>query len=190
MLESIVSEISSKIEDLLKSQKRVLIAIDGRCGSGKSSLGAALEHKFNGTLLHMDDFFLRPQQRTAERLNIPGGNIDHERFLEEVLSKAAQGTSFQYTPFSCVTQQMCSSIEIFPNKVVITEGTYSCHPCLRAVYDIRIFLNVDSETQMSRIIKRNGKQCAELFRLRWIPLEESYFSACEVAESCHLRFET
>ena len=32
----------------------------------------------------MDDFFLRPQQRTKERLAEAGGNIDRERFLQEV----------------------------------------------------------------------------------------------------------
>ena len=28
-------------------------------------------------LIHMDDFFLRPHQRSRERLAIPGENIDH-----------------------------------------------------------------------------------------------------------------
>ena len=32
----------------------------------------------------MDDFFLRPEQRTEERLKEVGGNVDRERFLEEV----------------------------------------------------------------------------------------------------------
>lgn len=190
MFDHIVSEISGGIDKLLESREPVLIAIDGRCGSGKSSLGKILERKYGATLLHMDDFFLRPQQRTIERLKIPGENIDHERFQEEVLTKVVRGEVFQYIPFSCETQQLCAPMEIFPKKLVIIEGTYSCHQRLRDSYDMRIFLSVDNETQISRIIKRNGEECAEIFRKRWIPLEESYFSVCKVAECCHMYFET
>lgn len=33
----------------------------------------------------MDDFFLRIEQRTPERMTEVGGNVDYERFLETVL---------------------------------------------------------------------------------------------------------
>ncbi|MEG2389188.1 MAG: shikimate kinase, partial [Clostridia bacterium] len=45
-----------------------LIAIDGMCGSGKSTLGQRLAEALGGNLLHMDDFFLTAAQRTPERL--------------------------------------------------------------------------------------------------------------------------
>ena len=36
-------------------------------------------------VIHLDHFFWRPKQRTAERLQQAGGNVDYGRFLEEVL---------------------------------------------------------------------------------------------------------
>ena len=66
-----------------------LIAIDGMCGSGKTTLANYLAKELNASLFHMDDFFLQPHQRTPERLADPGGNVDYERFKAEVLNHVA-----------------------------------------------------------------------------------------------------
>ena len=53
-------EIERRIEALLQSDKdRILIGIDGRTGSGKSSLAKKLAEEFFCNLFHMDDFFLQ-----------------------------------------------------------------------------------------------------------------------------------
>ena len=33
----------------------------------------------------MDDFFLQPKQRTKERLEQAGGNVDYKRFKKEIV---------------------------------------------------------------------------------------------------------
>ena len=48
-------------------KKQLVIAIDGKCASGKSTLGLYLKNSLDANLFHMDDFFLRPEQRTPER---------------------------------------------------------------------------------------------------------------------------
>ena len=60
-------------------------------------------HDFTGKTI-MDHFFLRPEQRTPERLRTPGENVDHERFLEEVLCPLRAGRVFWYRPFDCSVQ--------------------------------------------------------------------------------------
>lgn len=49
------------INERLKQQKAdkspLLVAIDGRCGSGKTTLGFYLQELFDCNLFHMDDFF-------------------------------------------------------------------------------------------------------------------------------------
>ena len=79
------------IRALLDRQTRVIAAIDGRCGAWKSTLAAQLQAQLSCRVFHMDDFFLRPEQRTAARLAQPGENVDHERFLSEVLQPALRG---------------------------------------------------------------------------------------------------
>ena len=59
---------------LLESRERVIIAVDGPCTAGKTTLAAALAAEFDCNIFHMDDFFLRPHQRTPERLAETGGD--------------------------------------------------------------------------------------------------------------------
>ena len=60
-----------------------IVAIDGCCASGKSTLGARLSETLGCPLFHLDDFFLRPEQRTPERFAEPGGNVE-ERYCREM----------------------------------------------------------------------------------------------------------
>ena len=69
---------------------QLLIAIDGMCGSGKTTLGQLLQSVYDCNLFHMDDFFLRPEQRTPERMAQVGGNVDYERFQKEILNHICQ----------------------------------------------------------------------------------------------------
>ena len=88
-----IDQIISFIKAESYSCDRFILAIDGRCASGKTTIATELAHTLNADLIHMDDFFLRPEQRTPERLAIPGENIDHERFLTEVLEPLRAGKS-------------------------------------------------------------------------------------------------
>lgn len=94
------------IEEQLQQKGRLIVAIDGRCGSGKSTLAARLARELRCSVFHMDDFFPRPEQRTAERLSQPGENVDHERFLAEVLLPLHNAQPVTYRPYLCARQQL------------------------------------------------------------------------------------
>ena len=167
----------------------VLIAIDGRCAAGKTTLALELEKITGGSVFHMDHFFLRPEQRTEERLNTAGENVDHERFLSEVLLPLKSGEKIvRYRPFDCKSGALAEPLEVKVGDICFVEGSYSCHFELRELYDLRVFLTVGKEEQMKRIVKRNGEKGAEAFRVRWIPLEERYFEECGVEDICEMRF--
>lgn len=81
----------------------------------------------------MDDFFLRSEQRTAARFAEPGGNVDRERFLAEVLLPLRRGEKVFYRRFDCASMQLQSAVETAPKKLVVAEGAYSMHPTLRRI---------------------------------------------------------
>ncbi len=177
------------MEEKMAGRERFLLAIDGRCGSGKTTLAAALAEVFSCRVIHMDEFFLRPHQRTAQRLSQPGGNVDYERFLREVLLPLSRGEDLSYRPYDCGTQSLLSPVPVEARGLTVIEGSYSCHPELRRYYDLRVFLTVEEEEQLARIQRRSpGK--LEAFRERWIPLEERYFSQCAVESACELILHT
>ena len=185
MTDKIICEIKS----LLQKKQSVLVAIDGRCASGKTTLAEKLTASLSCNVIHIDDFFLRPEQRTAERYEEPGGNVDRERFWEEVLLPLKAGTVFSYRPFDCHTMTLGEPIKVIPNAVTIIEGTYSCYPALWDFYDLHIFLTTSPEKQIHRLAQRN-KENLEMFRKKWIPLEERYLSSYEIEMKSELKFET
>ncbi len=185
MIETILCEINR----IRQNKKRVLVAVDGRCASGKTTLTKKLKEEIFCNVIHMDDFFLRPEQRTAERYDEPGGNVDRERFLSEVLHPLQMGKSFSYSPFDCHKMALGEPITVNPNEVTIIEGTYSCHPALWDFYDLHIFVTTAPEKQLDRLAKRNGANI-RMFREKWIPLEERYFAVCKPEVKCEIVFET
>lgn len=175
-----------KINLLLEQKERVIAAIEGGSASGKTTLAKKLKEHYSCNVLHMDDFFLRPEQRTKERLAEPGGNVDRERFLEEVVIGLKQGEMIEYRRFDCGTFTLQPAVLIKPDKLTIVEGAYSTHPEFGKYYDLSIFLDISSELQKQRILKRNTWDKAERFFDEWIPMEQKYFKAMNVKEQCDM----
>ena len=62
-----LAPLTEAVEALSAGQGRVIVALDGRCASGKTTLAAELAKRYGWSVVHMDHFFLRPEQRTLER---------------------------------------------------------------------------------------------------------------------------
>lgn len=174
------------IDRALNESSVLNVAIEGGSASGKTSLAALLESVYDCNVFHMDDFFLQPHQRTPERFAQPGGNVDYERFEQEVLIPLTRGEAFTYRKFDCSTMSLGESVNITPKKLNITEGAYSLHPRLRGAYHISVFLDSNPEVQRARILARNGAEMLERFTNEWIPLEHRYFEFTGVRESCDI----
>ena len=187
-MNTIIKELNHRIDQLLREKEQVIIAIDGSCTAGKTTLAAALAAEYDCNLFHMDDFFLRPQQRTPERFAQPGGNVDYERFREEVLEPLKTGAEFTYRPFDCSVMELAESVEVQPKRLTIVEGTYSQHPHFEDPYDLKIFLEVSEKIRTQRILERPAFLHQRFFQ-QWIPMEQQYFAAFRVAEKSDLVLE-
>ncbi|MCL2573294.1 MAG: hypothetical protein FWE34_01925 [Defluviitaleaceae bacterium] len=175
---------------LAQDDKNTIVAIDGDAASGKTTLGGILRLIYNCNLIHMDHFFLQPSQRTPERLVEAGGNVDYERFKEEVLAPLVSHKPFSYRPFDCQTWDFGDEISVMPNRLTVVEGCYSQHPMLTDAYHIKVMMQVDPVEQMRRITLRNAPFLAEKFRDIWIPMEKAYFAAFDIEKSSDLVFST
>lgn len=179
-------EVFSRIDALQNECREVTVAIDGNSGSGKSTLAAILSSSYDCNVFHMDNFFLRPEQRTMDRLKEVGGNVDYVRFKIEVLDKLRKGTEFDYQIYDCSLGKLTDYIRVSPKKLNIVEGVYSMHPELQDAYDLKVFLKLDAEAQKQRILQRSGEYMLQRFINEWIPLENEYFSKMSIAERCDL----
>ena len=208
---SVLFPLFSEIERLQSEQPLTVIAIDGMCGSGKTSLAAFLQSVYSCSIIHADDFFLPPELRTDKRYAEPGGNIHYERFLSEITEKlcaykrqartgagtqSAQITqtmhlpaSLSYRRFSCsdMTYQE-EPVQIPLTPLIIVEGSYCLRPEFCSAYDLSVFLSCPKETQKERILKRNGPEMLRMFQEKWIPMENRYFDFYKIREKAGFLF--
>ena len=182
-------ELFCKIDSLLESEDTVTVAIDGNSGAGKSTLATLISNVYNCNIFHMDDFFLRPELKTEERLKEVGGNVDYVRFKHEVIIGLNSREEFQYQIYDCKQMALGKLVSVIPKKLNIIEGSYSMHPSLICNYDLKIFLHINEKEQSLRILKRNGACMHRKFLCEWIPLENVYFSELKIQEQSDLVFQ-
>ena len=166
-----------------------VVAVDGRCGSGKSGLGSLIGALFPCNVVHMDDYYLPPDQRDRDWESIPGGNMDLARFLREVLVPAGAGEPVRCRAYDCQNGRMGRETVLPARPLTVVEGSYSQHPLLAARYDLRIFLTCDPEEQRRRLERREGGHFPA-YQSRWIPMEERYFRRCGTERAAELVIDT
>jgi uridine kinase len=184
------ADVFNAIDKELERKDKVIVAIEGNSGAGKSYLAKLIANRYDCNIFHMDDFFLQSHQRTKERFEEAGGNIDYERFKREVVAPLMENLEFRYQLFDCQQAALTEFIHVIPKQLNIIEGVYSMHPLWNEIYDIRIFLSVEPEVQLKRILQRNGEFMLKRFQEEWIPLENKYFEACQIAAQCDFMINT
>lgn len=188
----VMAKLVEQVEKVVRSSSTtpVIIAIDGNCGSGKTTYGQRLAEFYSANLIHCDDFFLPKGMRTAERLDEVGGNIHYER-LRALLSRLKNERPphtyrkkllpYTYRAYDCSSDTYTEK-PLLNSKVVIVEGSYALHPFLREYYDLKIVLTVDAQTQLERLLSREGEQGVASFVNKWIPLENKYFQSLDTTD--------
>jgi uridine kinase len=183
----VISGLYTRLIPILQHMtKACVIAIDGRAASGKTSIAADLAQAVGAGIIHVDDFFLPKELRTAERFSTPGGNFHHERLTEEVLPLLRSGEAFSYRKFDCRKMDFDGERQVAASPLRIVEGAYSHHPVLGSYMDLRVFSDISPEEQLARIEKRNGADAAKVFAEKWIPMEEEYLKAYSIKDNAHL----
>lgn len=172
---TIYENLIQNIKKQLNTTSPFILAIDGMCGSGKTTLAQYLSTIFNASIIHMDNFFLPFERRTPERLAEAGGNIDYERFLEIAVPSLLKKTSFSYMAYNCQTATYDREIQIKECELIIVEGSYSLHQKFGHYYDLSLFLSVDTEEQLQRLsIRCQNETKLHRFETEWIPMENLY----------------
>ena len=97
----IFAPVLAQVKRLADEGKPVAIAIDGRCGSGKTWLSGLIGDRFPCNILHMDDFYLPFGRRAQGWEAVPGGNMDFRRLQSELLVPIRAGEAAVYRAYLC-----------------------------------------------------------------------------------------
>lgn len=175
---------------LQKRSGPLLVAIDGRCASGKTTFAALCAKVFpDCTVFHMDDFFLPYEKRTPQRLAAPGGNVDYERAEAQLFAPLSRGENVTFSRFDCASGTLEPPQTFPPRRLSIVEGSYSHHPALAGYSGLKLFLTCDPAVQLFRLACRAPEKLAD-FQARWIPMEENYFKTFSIENQCDLAVDT
>lgn len=127
-------ELFLRIDRILRrTESPLLVAIDGPCAAGKTTLAAQLAACYECNVFHTDDFYLRPEQKTPQRFAQAGGNMDRERLATEVLDRCGGAKPFFIGPTPVKRRRFPTVLPYHSRRLNIIEGSYSLHPDLRKI---------------------------------------------------------
>lgn len=170
----------SLIMHRLSDTGRLTVSVEGDCCAGKSTFASLISSLMPCRIVHMDDFYLSPGLRKKNWREIPGENMDFERFNKEVASGIRSGEEIRYRPYMCGTGAFGEEKLLPESRLTVVEGSYCRHPAVLLDYDVNILVTCGKAAQKERLLKR---ETSEMLEKLWIPLEESYEKLYSVRSS-------
>lgn len=140
----------------------LVIGIAGGSGSGKTTLMKTLVERFgdNVSVLSHDNYYKRHDELTFEERSLL--NYDEPEALDTSLmiyqlDQLRHGVAIDCPVYDFTLHNRSNeTIRIQPQRVIIVEGIMIfVDPELRALMDIRIFVDTDADIRLCRRIKRD-----------------------------------
>lgn len=159
MIESLAGEILSR----KKASTPLRVAIDGRCGSGKTMLADELAEALAASgceiLRSSVDEFHHPSEHRYRQ-----GEYSARGYYED---------AFNYPAVIEHVSRVSSG-----NGILLFDGVFVLRRELNSCWDLRILMDVDAETSISRAVQRDGGQDRETTekknRVRYEPAWQLY----------------
>lgn len=157
------------------TDKLNLIAIEGKCGSGKTTLTAKLTQNKPVTVISADDFF---DVATDSKIG-----INSKRIINEVINHLIIGHPLKYQKYNCKNKKYREAIIEKVHPLVIIEGVFSANPLLINKYNGLVYIDINEKQQINRIDKR---PLADKFKKIWIPRENEYYQKYNIKYNADL----
>jgi uridine kinase len=164
-------------ERAAQRERPCVVALDGRSGTGKSTLAAQLATELDATVIDGDDFFAggvdvrgdTPADRARDCID-----WRRQRPVLEAL-RAGQGASYHAFDWDAFDGSLeADATQHAPRSVVILEGVYAARPELADLVDLRVLLRVSDEVRLARLLAREG--ALGPWERQWHEAEEWYFA--------------
>ncbi len=143
-----VDDIAREIKKVDKSNKPVLIAIEGFGGSGKSTTARKLKGAVGRAyVVKTDDFIIK------EKLTLVSPDMecyDLERLEKQVLASAHQGAAITYQILDWVTNKLGEPVQIPAVDYIIVEGITAYFPTIDKYYDYKIWIDAPIDVANQR----------------------------------------
>jgi uridine kinase len=173
-----LQELSSEIKHRAQDRARIVIALSGFGGSGKSTIAKALlETLGDGEIIHLDDFI---HDQLSQRSDSWEG-FEWDRLVEEVLRPIAEGADVvEYGVYHWPSNKIVEKRKVALPKYIILEGVGLIRDNLKKYFDVTIWIDVPLVVATERGKRRDVEEYkvphhAELWDTIWTPNDADYF---------------
>lgn len=159
----------------------LVVALDGRSGTGKSTLAKQLAVTSDAVVVDCDDFYAggtdeawlaqTPRQRAA-------CGIDWRRLKGEAVGPLGDGRIAHYHPSDFINGAGLAShmVTCHPKSIIILDGAYSGRPELAEIVDIAVLIELPDGLRRSRLMAREGAAFINRWHPIWDSAEDYYFT--------------
>ena len=156
--------------DLCKGNAKSVIAIDGPAGAGKTTLAGnlalALSQDISVHVIHMDDLYDGWDNALGEDLT---------SILQYLAAQHRSNSAAEIRRYNWTTSSFGESETIEPADLLILEGVGSADKSLQDELAALIWIDIDPEIGVMRVIARDGYQVEDEMK-KWLGTQQKYFS--------------
>lgn len=178
------------IELLPDTDGPLVVALDGRSGTGKSAAAAAVRDRLGAshavTILEGDTFYRGGSATTWEQRS-PDQNVDEAfdwRRQREVLRALKDGEQAVWRSFDWGSSDWDSDTPPFedevqsasPADVIVLEGVYAARPQNSDLVDVRVLIDLSEDARRLQLLEREGVGMKHDWERRWSKAEDHYFA--------------
>lgn len=188
-----VGKAISLIDEIMKKSNRpILVTLDGRSGTGKSTIAKHIAERLGGVEITADDFWVggsNEEWDTKSPKEKAEMAIDWKRLRNEVLEPLLAGKPATWYPFDWKAGHGLSANALHsePKPLIVLDGAYSSRPELQDIINLSILVEVpDDAHRRTRLIGREGEDYMKDWHGRWDVAEDYYFTDIRPRESFDL----
>ena len=148
------------------SGTRLVVLVDGRSGTGKTTLGDSLAERLGAQAVHLDDVY-------------PGW--DGLQAAAEAVVTDVLGERSGYRRWDWATSRPAEWAAVDPGQPIVVEGCGALSRGSAPLASLRVWLEADDDTRWERAIGRDGESFAREWD-RWAAQEAAFIAAERPAE--------
>jgi len=173
-------------------QKTILIAVDGRSGTGKSTFAKYFanelkQYKIKTDIIQTDNFY---QKQKVARSNIDGYAYGYfwEKLREQVILPLKNNKAAEFKLSDWTTGKVFGQRKVEANQMIIIEGVISTYKEIADLFDLKIWLGCQKEARIKRIVNRGDFPEEEL--KNWQIIEDDYVSGQNKLDNANIIIDT
>ncbi|MBU3715580.1 MAG: hypothetical protein FGM63_00875 [Candidatus Nanopelagicaceae bacterium] len=179
-LEEILERLNAEAR---KSPFSRAISIDGPAGSGKTTLARRISENYKGgpvLTVHMDDLYNGWEDALTSQLT--------RTLVNQILTPATQGKALGFRKYDWLNKSFGELISHPAPNLLILEGVGSGQKATRAFTDELIWIDIDLEVGLQRVLRRDGDYLETEMRI-WQIREQEHFKSENTRDCATIRVD-